>query len=286
MRGSLALSPYVGIIIVWRWLRASWGYGVHDMGLYVDPLADPGRFALAAMDHAPVLLLGQLGLPPSDLGFLLRPSGRVILWWFAVAVLALFLWGIAPLLRRDRLARFWATGLVFSVVPVCATFPMDRLLTFAGVGAFGLIARILGTAFEDSGPGRAGRWRRRRDVVLAGFLIVVHLVVAPIALPIRAGAPTGPRSVEHRLYVGVPLGPDVADRTVVVVNAPSPLHAGYLPLRRELSGSPIPRHVRVLAPGLPVVSIRRTDPTTIVIRPGAAIWTGSPINSSGASAGR
>jgi hypothetical protein len=109
-RGILALSPHAGIIILWRWLRASWGWGVQDMGLYVDPLADPGRFAFAMVDHAPVLLISQLGLPPSDVAILLRPPGRVILWRVAVAALALFLCAIAPLLRRDPLARFWATG--------------------------------------------------------------------------------------------------------------------------------------------------------------------------------
>src|SRR5262249_31088230 len=69
-RGCLSLSPYAAIVIVWRWLRASWGYGVWDMGLYVDPLAEPGRFALAAVDRAPILLLGQLGLPPADVAIL------------------------------------------------------------------------------------------------------------------------------------------------------------------------------------------------------------------------
>ena len=266
-RGCLALSPYFGILVVWRYLRASWGYGVHDMGLYVDPLADPGRFALAAVDHAPILLLGQLGLPPADVAIVLRPAGRAILWWFAVTVMALISWAIAPILRRDRLARFWATGLLFSVIPVCATFPMDRLLTFPGVGACGFVACILGTSFGDSSAGVAGGRRRRRDSTLGFALIAVHLVIAPIALPIRAGAPTGPRTVEDRLYVGVPPGPHDEARTVVVVNAPSLLHAGYLPLRRELSGEPIPRHVRVLAPGIPEVSIRRPDERTIVIRP-------------------
>jgi hypothetical protein len=42
-RGSLALAPYLGVVLLWRTVRAQWGYGVSDMGLYVDPLTDPGR---------------------------------------------------------------------------------------------------------------------------------------------------------------------------------------------------------------------------------------------------
>jgi len=41
-------------------------------------------------------------------------------------------------LHAERLARFWALGMAASIVPVCGAFPMDRLLVFAGVGAFGL----------------------------------------------------------------------------------------------------------------------------------------------------
>ena len=102
---------------------------------------------------------------------------------------------------------------------------------------------------------------------MAWFFVVVHIVLAPIALPLRAANPVGPRWVDAKLYVQTPLGPSVGDRDVVVVNAPSAANATYLILRREVSGLPVPLHVRVLAPAVPSVTIRRLDSRTLEIRP-------------------
>ena len=102
---------------------------------------------------------------------------------------------------------------------------------------------------------------------MAWFFVAVHVVIAPIALPFRAGNPMGPRWVENRLYVHTQLGPEVSDQTLVIVNAPSAAHAGYLIFRRALSGQSVPRHTRVLAPAIPSVTIRRLDERTLAIRP-------------------
>jgi hypothetical protein len=72
-RGCLALFPYVAVVVAWRALRASWGYGVHNMGLYVDPLTDPGPFVAAVVERAPIILLGQWSPVPGETAVLLRP---------------------------------------------------------------------------------------------------------------------------------------------------------------------------------------------------------------------
>ena len=266
-RGILRLWPYAAAVVGWAALRASWGYGVRDVGLYIDPLTDTGRFLTAATGRLPILLLGQWSPIPADLAAVLTPRGLAVLWWFALAFLGLVLFAMAPLLRRDPLARFWAAGMLFATIPVCATLPMDRLLTFIGIGASGLLAQFWAFVFGGAvgAPSRA-MWRVPAST-LAGLFIAVYAVLAPIALPFRAGNPLGPRWVEERLYVRTPLGSSVGDRTVVIVNAPSPAHAGYLILRRELSGQSVPRHTRVLAPAIPSVIIRRLDERTLAIRP-------------------
>jgi hypothetical protein len=267
LRGCLALIPHAGLVLAWRILRAYGGYGVWDMGLYVDPLSDSGRFAAAVIDRAPILLLGQWGLPPADIGFLLQPPGRAALWWAALLFLGLIACCLFSLIKTDRLARFWTTGMVLAVIPVCGTFPMDRLLVFAGLGAFGLIAQFLDRAF-DSTEGTPWRELGRIPVaVMAGFLVVVHLIIAPITLPLRSAFPMGPNALGQRLFVHTALDQSVETQSVVIVNAPSPLHAGYLPLLRELEGAPVPRHTRILAPGQPAVTIRRPDAQSLAIRP-------------------
>ncbi len=265
-RGCLALLPYGAVLIVWRVLRDGWGYGTANVGLYIDPLKEPARFAVEAVGRAPVLLLGQWGLPPSDLGVLLGPSGRAILLGIALVFLAWLYWVLAPLLRRDRAARFWAGGMLLAVVPLCAIVPMDRLLTAVGIGAFGLLAQFWVSVFGGEHRPEDERWRRRATP-MARLLVVIHLVIAPLALPFRAGNPLGPRWVEGLLYVNTPLGESVRGQTVVIVNAPSPGHAGYLTVVRGSNGLPVPAHTRVLASGLPAVTIYRPDSRTLLVRP-------------------
>lgn len=266
-RGCLALTPYAAVVVVWRALRASWGYGVWNMGLYVDPVADPGPFARAALERIPFLLLGQWTPIPSDIGIPLRSSAVAGVWWGSVAFLTLGLAAMLPLLRRDRLARFWAAGMVLGTLPVAATFPMDRLLTFVGLGASGILARFFAQVFAGEVPAPEGRAGRLLGRSLAWFLLIVHAILAPIALPFLAANPVGPRWIERRFYVGTPLGPEVEGRTLVIVNAPSPAHAGYVMLVRALEGVPVPRSVRVLGPAIPSTTIRRLDERTLSIGP-------------------
>ena len=264
-RGCLALAPHAAVVVAWRALRGYWGYGVRDVGLYIDPLTDPGRFTAALAQRLPIQLLGQWSPIPAEVAIAFRPPGFARFWWLAVAFLGLLLFATAPLLRRDRRARFWATGMLLAAVPAGATFPMDRLLTFVGIGAFGLLAQYWAFVFGGEGPTNP-LWRVPARA-LAWFFVIVHAVLAPIALPFRAAHPVGPQWVEDRFSVRTPLGPEVADRTLVILNAPSPVHASYLLLRRELDGQPVPRRVRVLAPAVPAVTIRRLDARTLAVRP-------------------
>ena len=102
-----------------------------------------------------------------------------------------------------------------------------------------------------------------------GFLfVVVHLVIAPISLPVRAGCPMGPKRCYSQLLVHTPLDSTVEEQDVVVVNPPIP--AGltfYLQVARDLSGQPVPRRARVLAPGWFPMALRRVDARTLVVRP-------------------
>jgi hypothetical protein len=266
-RGCMALWPYAGIVCAWRALRHHWGYGVQNVGLYLDPLTDPGPFMAALARRAPLLMVGQWSPIPAELDILLRGSYSLAFLIAAAAFVCLLLLALAPALKRDRLAGFWAAGMVFATIPVCATLPMDRLLTFPGIGAFGLLAQFLTRVFDDSLEAVSSRRWRMLALVLAWFFVVVHVVYAPMALPIRAANPLGPRWVEERCYVHAPLGPAIAQQTLVIVNAPSPVHAGYTCFRQFDSGKPIPGHIRVLAPAVPSVAIRRLDAHTLEVRP-------------------
>lgn len=263
-RGLLALWPYAVGGVVWAALRASWGYGVHDLGLYIDPLTDSRRYLAAAAGRLPMLLLGQWGPIPADVAVVLRPPAATFVLGIAAAFLGLLTFALTPLLRHNPVARFWATGMLLAAIPVSATIPGDRLLTFVGIGAAGLIAQFWRFVFAGDTPSNP-LWRVTAKAV-AWFLVAVHAVIAPLALPLRAANPVGPRWVEARLHVRLPRE-SLEDRTVVIVNAPSAIVANDLLLRREMDGLSVPRHVRALAPAIPSVTIRRLDERTLAIRP-------------------
>ena len=262
----LALVPYVVVVLVWRMVWTQLGHGVAHLGLYVDPIAEPERFVTAVIERAPLLLMGQWAFPPAEIGLMLRPEKLKLVWRAAVLFLALLALVLLPLLRRDRLARFWGLGMLLAVVPFCSTFPADRLLFFVGIGATGLLAQFLAGVFDRA------TWRPRSKLwrvcafPLACLFVLLHIIVAPLALPWRAAYPAGPKIVEQ-FSLHTPPDASIEQQDVVVVNAPSMLHLAYYQVECELNGQPVPRHLRVLASGLQPVLVHRPDARTLVIQP-------------------
>ncbi len=282
------MLPYLTVLIVWRVAWTLGGHGVQYLGLYVDPFREPAVFALSVIQRIPLLMLGQWAGLPAEAAILLPNRLMLLLQLLGVGitiVLAAVAW---PLLRRDPVARFWALGMALSLVPACATFPANRLLVFAGIGAMGMLAQFLLDVLRlenHSGavgglsvgavadkplraPGRNGHPHARRLCrVVAWSFVCLHIVLAPVALAVQAAFPMGFKRFNDELTVRTALDGSVEQQTLIIVNAPSVMHAMYLSVQRELAGQPVPRHTRVLAPALPAVKIRRLDKNTLSIRP-------------------
>jgi hypothetical protein len=151
--------------------------------------------------------------------------------------------------------------MLLSLLPVSATFASDRLLFFVGIGAMGLMAMFLQQVFE----GPRIRWKR----VIAGLFVLIHLVLSPLALSLRAAFPAGDSRAVDALYVRTDFDESIADQDLVIVNAPSAMHAHYVSILRSLHGEPAPKHTRVLAPAVPSITIHRPDERSLRIRPEA-----------------
>lgn len=241
---ALSLAPYAAVVVVWTAIYRHYGFGAAAGAFYIDPGSDPAAFTKAVATRWPLLALGQLLGPPPD-AFNLVTNDRMP---GVAAVVALVLVPIVVLLARalwhDRVARFFATGMALSLVPVCGTWPNDRLLTFSGLGGFGLVALFLASRRVE-----AGRAARAAASVLAALFVLFHAIAAPILLPLRIhmvgdlfrgyierGEGTLPPSV-----------PGTESQTVVVVNAPDVLVVPYSAVRRTLRGGAIAGHLRLLA---------------------------------------
>ena len=240
-RRFLTLVPYGVLLIIWRVGRDSLGYGVANMGGYVDPIADPVRFATGLLERYPVLLFGQwAGL--SEISLIFDNLLGSPYWWIAVGYVCLLGLLFGPVVRRDRIARFFATGMLLAVIPICATFPMDRLLMFVGLGAFGLMVRIWSAVLAADVPRRG--FSLRRVVVL--FLVFLHIVLAPLLLTVRAAFPFGPPEMMAAVCLGPRFDETIKEQDLIVVNPPS-FMIGYWLFNYEQQGMASPRAIRALA---------------------------------------
>lgn len=260
---ALTLLPYGMLLVAWRIAYLAQGYRAYESGWYVDPGVEPLRFLGLVVERAPILLLGQWLGPPSDVTMFAQDGLSALLLALAVPFLAFVGWLLWPVLRRSREAKFWAAGMLLSLVPVCATQPMDRLLFFPGLGAFGLLALFL-VAFWEKAPWlpRAREWRTAAGRAVKGA-VVVHLLVGFIGFPVRA-------------YCILPIWEDmqqsmdaqsgdaaIAHQDLLVLTAPNGFITGYMPVIRSLEQRPIPAHIRWLAPCQNASEVWREDAQTI-----------------------
>ena len=260
----VSLLPYAAVAVVWRVAYQWLGYGVWGSGFYVDPVGEPLRFAKGALERSPVLLLGQWSIPePGAYAILSMWASRA--YWL-VALLCVTLVGVmlGPLLRKDRVARFWGLGMLLAVVPVCAvSLPSGRLLIFVGLGAVGLIAQFVVGMLGRSGWLPVRRIWRIPAWGLCLSLLWFHAVVSPVLL---SASHTVLDSFFNAITDIGPL-PGAERRDVVIVNAPCPGYFIYVPSLRQTRDQPLPAHIRILAPGYFSVEVTRTDDCTLLVQP-------------------
>lgn len=277
-RGTLtsrlrSLVPCVLTGVVWWAAYKHLGYGVTGSGLYIDPGTTPLRFLGALVERGPILLLGQWSLPfgdwtfRSDMLWVLSRNGGQILWLAASGFLLILAAALAPLVRSDATARFWALGMVLAVVPACATFPSDRLLFFVGIGGMGLLAQFIAAVVGKVNWTKRS-WRRIPTRALCVLLAVVHLGFAPVALARTTGAlKRGGGVLGGNAAASFPSGMVASFQTVFVMNAPSYLLFVNSWLISALEGRPSPMRCLVLGSGIRSIRIHRPDERTLLVRP-------------------
>ena len=263
----LSLCPYAAVAAVWLIVYKVGGYGTEGSGFYVDPLRQPASFLWALFERGPVLLLGQWGLPQADVYTQLRGAEALIMWLRSMGMILLVVLLLMPLLRRSVTARFWTLGMLISLIPICATAPSNRLLFFTGIGGMALLAQFLGglTDRADWLP-RARPWRWFSWGMTA-LLLVIHVLLAPIALPITTFIAPLLGEPARAAALSLPDDDGFADQDLVIVSCPDHLvFVTYMSPERMLRDLPIPRHIRALS-AMPVpVEMSRMDESSLRIR--------------------
>jgi hypothetical protein len=272
---SLFPSTFVGA--GWWLAYRMLDFGAKGSGVYIDPGASPVEFVGAASARAPMLFSG-LWVMPSGLGLFLSQSAARVTWLVAVTLMIAVARLLFPILKREKQARFFALGMVFSLVPACATFPDDRLLYFASFGGMGLMAQFLAAVGRRDDWVPSSRVRRLPFAIAFWVLLFLHLALSPISLA----------STTHRLRVfgtiisrsaaSLPSDPGVTNQTAVIVNTPSAFFSIYNPLMQTLHGHRTPARTLALGSGIYPTIISRPTATRITVHPegGFLVERGSP----------
>jgi hypothetical protein len=258
----LSLVPYLLLFAGHRVLYRVLGLGSFGSAAYHEPLREPLAYLATLGFNLPVLLSAQLFLPLADLGFWSDASVRAPLW--IVSVLSILAWVYygAALWRRERVLRFWTTGMLLAAAIVSASLPGERLLLAVGFGAAPLIARLL-LAANILTAGVSLPHSAWRGFISA--LIALHLLVAPILLPIRACAYHVVASVSARLDRSLAADLSIQRQTVVVLNAPMNIFVSYLQVARAWRRQPRPAHFYWLSTASSDTHVTRTAANELMV---------------------
>jgi hypothetical protein len=131
-----------------------------------------------------------------------------------------------------------------------------------GFGAAPLIARLLLQAriLSPDASLPHGPWRG-----FVSALIALHLIVAPLLMPIRASAYHVVAAVSERLDRSLSREPNIREQTVVVLNAPMNIFLSYLQIARVWRDEPRPGHLYWLSTASSGTHVTRTAADELLI---------------------
>lgn len=261
---AATIVPAVCTIIAWRLLYNVLGYGVDNIGIYIDPVNDPFHYTMALLERLPVMLFGIFSAVQPDLTFSVSSEAKS--WFIIIAVgLPLFLLVVMlPLLRKNKLALYFYLATVFAVIPFCACFPSGRNLLFASVPAFALIAIFITDIFKRANYLPKALFYRVVIWIVCIGLFLTHLpgallgkvVISKMNSSILSGIGS-PGAVAESI---------TKDKNLVVISTPCALGFAFLPFYQAYEGKDLPKSVRALVPGFRTIEINRADENTLIIK--------------------
>jgi len=264
-RRLLSLLPAILLIIVWRIIYQSLGYGVSGVGaMYLDPGHEPLKFLYYLPGYLISAIAGQLSALPPDVSLGVNvqyyPIITIFYICFTVVTIVLFL----PVIRRDTIARFWFAVMIFAAIPIVAA-PSGKNFGFVAIGAFGFIAVFVSDLMKNRTWLPASRLYKYPAWVFCIILLIAHIPMAAISklttpgvAPAMLGALANPAGFRN-----TPLS---NDSDVVIVNAPCQLSVCAMPFNAAYYDQPIPKTIRALAFAYTALEIERIDEKSLVIR--------------------
>ncbi len=268
----VALVPAVAAGLVWAIPYRLAGYGAHGSGLYVDPIGHPGAFAHELLSRFPTVVSASLsGLPPELFSYVKASDPWFVVLEVGIVVLAALV--LAPLLRDARI-RFWAAGLLLSALPICTAAPGGRTLFFTTLGAFALLAELVGALARTPRAVFARRVWRVPAVVVAVLALVPNALFAVGLQPMTSLAFQGTQDSSLMASDDLFEAPAGPTEHLLIVNAPAYYWVNVLLGVRRSQGKTVPDHVRVLHAGFDSITVSRPTAATLSVHaPGGFVST-------------
>ncbi len=249
---ALGLAPFIAIGLLWAVSYKLMGFGTFGSGLYVDPTSEPLTYLPLAIQRIVVLLGAQLGGLPSEL-WLFAPTllplqvGYGLLMLLVAGLLLHAAW--PSLLEQERKAVRWLLpGGILALLPVVATFTLDRLLLLPGLGGSVIVAIMLRSCWRALRSFRAGTTGVRVRACLLPPLALVHVVAQLGTWGALSVLTTFATKRVDEVISGAEMPTRQVDRSdVIVVYASDPIIAIYLPIVMSWQGRPMPRSLATLS---------------------------------------
>ena len=255
---ALALLPIATLGLAYIALYRALGSGALGSEIYVDPTREPLRFLVEAPPKALALLGAQFLGSTADLWLLLQSARPVLvaLGVLAVVVMTVLTRAVWPSLEASERAglRWLGVGAAMSVVPVLATFPLNRLLLMPSIGGSAFLALVLWRGW--SAEARVPRFGARLLFVTTVLLGLVSWPVTCVAMKLGGDEQTR-SSLETSLTDA-----QLSGRVFVFV-APDPLASLYVPMVRVWNDKPLPRAFVTLSFAPFAHRLTRTAPDTV-----------------------
>lgn len=261
----LSLLPAIMVIIVWRIIYQSLGYGISGIGAaYLDPGYEPLKFLYHMPGYGIAVIAGQLSATPPDvsLGIAVKYYPIITIFYISFTVLAIILF--LPTIRRNSLARFWFAVMIFAAIPVVAA-PAGKNFGFVSIGAFGFIAVFAEDLLKKRNWLPQSHFYKYPAWAFCIILLIAHI-------PLAAVSKITTSKIAHSM-IGALANPaglsNVSlsnDSKVVVVNAPCQLSVCAMSFNESYYGRPIPEFMRALAFAYTALEIERIDEKTLLVR--------------------
>ena len=232
----LSLLPIAALGVGYIALYRALGSGAYGSEIYVDPMREPMLFLTQAPAKALALIGAEFLGSTADLWLALIAARPVLV---VMGLLALVVVGV--LLRRvwlkaddpERRGLRWLTlGAALSLVPVLATFPLNRLLLMPSIGGSALIATVLWYGLRATDD-RVLRYGAR---LLLGITLFGLLGWPATATLLKLGG-----DEQTRTSLVTKLTDEALAGRVIIFVAPDPSASLYVPMVRAWHHKGLPR---------------------------------------------